>query len=91
MTLTTYGSLCTEVYEITKPVGGEYSDIPYFIKHLSQIKGRILEAMVGTGRLLIPLLEAGLNVEGIDASPDMLAMCKRNCIKQNTYGRYSKH
>ena len=47
--------------------------------------------MVGTGRLLIPLLEAGLNVEGIDASPDMLAMCKRNCIKQNTYGRYSKH
>lgn len=79
MTLTTYRSLCTEVYELTKPVGGEYPDVPYFIQHLSKIGGRILEGMVGTGRLLIPLLEAGLNVEGIDASPDMLAACKQNC------------
>lgn len=78
MTLTTYG-MCTEVYEITKPIGGEYPDVLYFIQHLSQIGGRILEGMVGTGRLLIPLLEAGLNVEGIDTSPDMLATCKRNC------------
>lgn len=73
MTLTTYGNLCTEVYELTKPVGGEYPDVPYFIQHLSEIDGRILEGMVGTERLLIPLLEAGLNVEGIDTSPDMLA------------------
>lgn len=78
-TLTTYGSLCTEVYELTKPVGAEYPDVPYFIQHLSKIGGRILEGMVGTGRLLIPLLEAGLNVEGIDASPDMLSACQRNC------------
>ena len=79
MTITTYGSLCTEVYEITKPVGGKYPDVPYFIQHLAKTGGRILEAMVGTGRLLIPLLETGLNVEGIDASPNMLAACKQNC------------
>lgn len=79
MTLTTYGKLCTEVYEITKPLGREYADVPYFIQHLTQKGGRILEGMVGTGRLLIPLLEAGLNVEGIDASPDMLAACRQNC------------
>ncbi|VEP13458.1 putative methyltransferase [Hyella patelloides LEGE 07179] len=79
MALTKYGSLCTEVYEITKPVGQDYPDVSYFIRHLSQIGGRILEAMVGTGRLLIPLLEAGLNVEGIDVSPNMLAACKQNC------------
>lgn len=80
MTLTTYGKLCTEVYELTKPVGGEYPDVPYFVRHLSETGGRILEAMVGTGRLLIPLLQAGLNVEGIDTSPDMLAACRQNCI-----------
>lgn len=76
---TLYGNLCTEVYEITKPVGANYADVPYFIEHLSQIGGRILEAMVGTGRLLIPLLEEGLTVEGIDTSSQMLAACKRNC------------
>lgn len=79
MTLTTYGSLCTEVYNITKPISGHYPDVPYYIKHLSKIGGRILEVMVGTGRLLIPLLEAGLKVEGIDASSDMLACCRKHC------------
>ncbi|MBD2100176.1 bifunctional 2-polyprenyl-6-hydroxyphenol methylase/3-demethylubiquinol 3-O-methyltransferase UbiG [Leptolyngbya sp. FACHB-261] len=64
---------------MTKPVGKEYPDVPYFIHHLSKNGGRILEAMVGTGRLLVPLLEAGLQVEGIDASPHMLAACKQNC------------
>ncbi|MBW4695967.1 MAG: class I SAM-dependent methyltransferase [Lyngbya sp. HA4199-MV5] len=79
MTLITYRNLCTEVYELTKPVGEEYPDVPYFIQQLSKIGGRILEGMVGTGRLLIPLLETGLNVEGIDTSPTMLAACKQNC------------
>ncbi|WGV28169.1 class I SAM-dependent methyltransferase [Halotia branconii] len=79
MTSTIYGPLCTKAYEITKPIGGKYPDVPYYIKHLSQVGGRILEAMVGTGRLLIPLLEAGLNVEGVDTSPDMLANCRKHC------------
>lgn len=82
MTLTTYGPPCTEVYNITKPISGHYPDVPYYIKHLDKIGGRILEVMVGTGRLLIPLLEAGLNVEGIDASPDMLASCRKHCAEK---------
>lgn len=83
MTLTAYGPLCTEVYEITKPIDRDYPDVPYYIRHLSSIGGRILEAMVGTGRLLIPLLEAGINVEGIDSSPDMLAVCRKHCTGRN--------
>jgi len=82
MSLNLYGNLCTEAYNITKPIGGNYPDVPYYIQHLSQIDGRILEAMVGTGRLLIPLLEAGLTVEGIDTSPHMLAVCRQNCAKR---------
>ena len=83
MKLISYGSLSSEVYDITKPVGENYPDVAYYIRHLSKIGGRILEAMVGTGRLLIPLLEAGLNVEGIDVSPHMLTVCKNNCEERN--------
>ncbi|MBD2019950.1 class I SAM-dependent methyltransferase [Leptolyngbya sp. FACHB-36] len=83
MTLTAYGALCTEAYNITKPIEGTYLDVPYYTQKLAQIDGRILEAMVGTGRLLIPLLKAGLHVEGIDASPEMLAVCQRNCAERN--------
>jgi len=45
--ITTYGSLCAEVYDITKPIGGQYPDVSYYIRHLSKIGGRILEAAVG--------------------------------------------
>lgn len=67
------------MYDLTKPVGGDYPDVPYYLRRLAPIGGRMLEAAVGTGRLLVPLLRAGLQVDGIDNSPDMLAYCRRNC------------
>ena len=74
-----YGVLCSELYDLTKPVGGHYPDVPYYLKRLAGVDGRVLEAAVGTGRLLVPLLQAGLQVEGIDSSPEMLTYCRRNC------------
>jgi SAM-dependent methyltransferase len=38
--------------------------------------GYALEVGCGTGRLLLPMLRSGLQVEGVDASADMLAICK---------------
>jgi SAM-dependent methyltransferase len=35
-----------------------------------------LDLACGTGRLLLPLLRAGLDVDGCDLSPDMLARCR---------------
>ena len=34
-----------------------------------------LDVACGSGRLLVPFVEAGLDVDGCDASPDMLALC----------------
>ena len=88
MRLRHYGALCSEFYDLTKPVGGRYPDVPYYLRRLHTITcaistalsgGRILEAAVGTGRLLIPLLQAGLQVDGIDSSNEMLTCCRRNC------------
>jgi SAM-dependent methyltransferase len=35
-----------------------------------------LDLACGTGRLLLPLRQAGLDVDGCDFSPDMLALCR---------------
>ena len=40
-------------------------------------EGRILDLACGTGRLLVPLLRDGLQVVGIDRSPEMLAAARR--------------
>lgn len=47
-------------------------DIEFYQEKLKNFKGRILEAMVGSGRVIIPLLEAGLNVDGVDYSAEIL-------------------
>lgn len=75
-----YGLLCTEVYDLDKPIGHSFGDVEYYAQQLAGVTGRILEPAAGTGRILIPLLEAGLNVEGIDTSAEMLAVCRQNCV-----------
>lgn len=75
-----YGPLSTEVYNFTKPAGHSIDgDIEYYLDRLSNCKGRILEAGVGSGRMLIPFLEAGHTIDGIDSSPDMLQSCREYC------------
>ncbi|SDS84758.1 Ubiquinone/menaquinone biosynthesis C-methylase UbiE [Paenibacillaceae bacterium GAS479] len=80
MSFSYYGELCTEVYDLTKKTGQSIDgDIEYYRDRLKHCKGRILEAMVGSGRVIIPLLESGLIVDGVDYSPEMLASCRQRC------------
>jgi SAM-dependent methyltransferase len=74
-----YGRLATEVYELDKPVGRSFGALEYYARQLAGVTGRILEPATGTGRVLIPLLEAGFAVEGLDTSPEMLAVCRQHC------------
>lgn len=84
MSFSYYGELCTEVYNLTKKIGQSFDgDIEYYRERLKNCKGRILEAMVGSGRVIIPLLESGLNMEGVDYSPEMLASCRLRCEARN--------
>jgi len=74
-----YGRLVAEVYELDKPVGSSFPGLRYYTRQLAGVTGRILEPATGTGRVLVPLLEAGFAVEGLDVSPDMLAVCRQHC------------
>lgn len=77
-----YGELCTEVYEISKPVGNRYQDVDYYAERLQQkSKQEILEVACGSGRVLIPLLQKGFKIEGIDYSKVMLDSCSKTCEK----------
>lgn len=85
-----YGKISTELYDFTKPVGTSINgDIEYYMERLKSVEGKVLEAGVGTGRFIIPLLEEGFTVDGVDYSNEMLQICKENCkerkLKPNLY------
>ena len=65
-------------------------EIAYYQRLIEHYGQPALDAGCGTGRLLIPFLQAGLDVDGCDVSGDMLALLpagggtggsqRRNCI-----------
>lgn len=68
--VTNYKKLCTAYYDATKPRASN-EEVSFYGQFL-QGRESILEAMCGSGRLLIPLLECGFSVDGVDLSEDML-------------------
>jgi SAM-dependent methyltransferase len=53
-------------------------DLPFWLNLAKEQSDPILELGCGTGRVLIPLAEAGFRVYGIDLDPGMLAVLKDN-------------
>lgn len=51
-------------------------DKEFYLKECKETNGKILEVACGTGRLLIPALEAGCDIEGLDLSEEMLTVLK---------------
>ncbi|MGW4369383.1 class I SAM-dependent methyltransferase [Nocardia takedensis] len=74
-----HSKLVAEVYRFHLPVGYSNGDVEYYARALRGVSGTILEPACGTGRVLIPLLEAGYRVEGVDHSADMLDFCRSEC------------
>jgi hypothetical protein len=48
-------------------------DLLFLIGGAKQISGHVLELMAGTGRVSIPLAEAGVQLTSMDQSPEMFA------------------
>ena len=52
-------------------------DIPFFLEEARRADGEILELMAGTGRVSLPLIEAGARLTCVDRSAEMLDVLRR--------------
>lgn len=57
-------------------------EIAFYQKYIEQEGQPALDVACGTGRLLLPYLRAGLDVDGCDISPDMLALCRKKAERE---------
>ena len=70
MEASTYGDRIADVYDDWY---GDATDVEGTVATVRTLGSTVLELGIGTGRLAIPMLEAGLQVTGIDASAAMVA------------------
>lgn len=57
-------------------------EIAYFRKFVEGDGQPALDVACGTGRLLLPYLRAGLDVDGCDISTDMIALCREKATRE---------
>jgi SAM-dependent methyltransferase len=59
------------------PAYRDRTDVDFFVSAARASGGPVLEIGCGTGRVLLPTARAGTPIVGLDASPAMLAVCRR--------------
>src|SRR6185436_3675545 len=71
-----YHGLMAEAWDLLR---GDYSgwpDRPFYLEAIRRFGEPALDVGCGTGRLLLDYLAQGVDCEGVDNSPEMLAICE---------------
>ncbi|GAB3251851.1 class I SAM-dependent methyltransferase [Alteromonas gracilis] len=68
----TYGDRLFDVYDTLYPQSQESVRAAAYVAARTPQGGRVLELGVGTGRIALEMVDAGLSVHGVDASPRIL-------------------
>jgi SAM-dependent methyltransferase len=72
-----YRGLLAESWDLFRGDTSEWPDRPFF-RDIIQDNGQpALDVGCSTGRLILDYMAAGLDVDGVDVSPDMLAICRQ--------------
>ena len=58
-------------------------DVAFFVEAAKESGGPVLEIGCGTGRVLIPIAQAGMKIVGIDLSPNMLRVCRERLLHES--------
>ncbi len=73
MEINDYGPIA-DLYDIYVPAT---FDIPFFIHETKKSTGEVLELRAGTGRVSLPLVEAGVKLTCIDSSAEMVILLRK--------------
>ena len=58
------------------PLYAVRKDVGFYVEEAKGVRGQILELGCGTGRVLLPIAQAGATIVGLDDSEQMLARCR---------------
>jgi SAM-dependent methyltransferase len=71
--LSAYGD--PELYDLA--YSSYRDDLDFYVATAKRARGPVLEAACGTGRILIPTLQAGVDIDGFDLTPAMIERLKK--------------
>ncbi len=76
-----YQGIRAKLYDAREDALKTKDDIEFYIQETQNEGSPVLELGCGTGRVLIPIAESGLDIFGLEPSSDMLELAKENVSK----------
>ncbi len=78
-----YKGLIAEAWDVLRGDTSTWSDRSFYLEVIQKYGQPVLDIGCGTGRLLLDFLQKGIDMDGVDNSPEMLAICQK---KANVFG-----
>lgn len=71
-----------DIYQTDMGRSMPFDDVAWYVSSAGRLGGRTMELGCGTGRILLPLMRAGIEVIGIDRSLPMLAKLQQDALSE---------
>jgi ubiquinone/menaquinone biosynthesis C-methylase UbiE len=76
-----YRGLVASTWDVWRDNTANWSDRNYYLQIIKEFGQPVLDIGCGTGRLIVDFLQHGIDIDGIDSSPEMLEICRDKCAK----------
>lgn len=77
-----YHGLLASTWDLWRDDTSQWSDRFFFLDLIRQYGQPVLDLGCGTGRLVLDYLNQGIDIDGLDNSPEMLAICRSKAEKK---------
>jgi SAM-dependent methyltransferase len=67
-------------------LGARRDDVEFYSSYFAEFPGTVLELACGTGRILLPIAKAGVEIHGLDGSEDMLRVLEEKARQRGLAG-----
>ena len=71
-----YTGLMAQAWDVLRGDTSGWADRPFYLDVIRRFGQPVLDVGCGTGRLLLDYLAQGIDIDGVDNSPEMLALCR---------------
>jgi len=77
-----YYGLMVKYWDLLRGDTSNWDDRFFFLNVIRQYGQPVLDVGCSSGRLILDYLSQGIDIDGVDISPEMLSLCKQNAEKR---------
>jgi len=78
-----YHGMLAEFWDLFRGDTSTWEDRFFYLDIVKKYRQPVLDVGCGTGRILLDFMKQGFDIDGVDNSPDMLALCREKAEKLN--------